>query len=65
MRLMSGREAIDELSGLIEVSARQTISLANMKTDLDEFKTRLDRTRFLIDYVHGKLPRDTDKGCCT
>ena len=72
MRLMTGREALEELNDLIEgkpntlvtYEARKYTKKAEPSKKLLK-RARLNRMRFLVDYIHGKLPIDADhEGCC-
>jgi hypothetical protein len=64
MRLMTGREAVAELSDLIEGKANTLVTYDAGQRNVSIERARLDRMRFLIDYIHGKLPADTDHGGC-
>jgi hypothetical protein len=51
MRLMTGREALNELHSLLPHPCTTT-------THWDAGE--LERIHFLLDYIHGKLPADPD-----
>ena len=63
MRLMSGREALAELTSLVNgedntlvtYEARKYCKTAEPSKKLIK-KARKQRIHFLIDYIHGKLP---------
>jgi len=65
MRLMTGREAINELNDIINDTDHGSLSTTIHCND-EMFATdglttdQLNRIRFLIDYVYGELPTDPD-----
>lgn len=72
MRLMSGREALAELTSLVNgedntlvtYEARKYCKTAEPSKKLIK-KARKQRIHFLIDYIHGRLPVDQpdEPGC--
>ena len=63
-RLMTGREAINELNDIINIPFAVIPCTNKAVTQQSYSGAQINRIRFLIDYVHGKLPVDDDNASC-